>query len=121
MLTKLFLIKQTISLILMPVILVFGIIFSHFLFETPKNLAIVTPQFVVAYDINREVDQQRKEATEKHYGEGAGKVAEDALKNNRNSDNSQYKVKSEEPLSESAKKVLQQIKDKGLVDEETKS
>ena len=81
---------------------------------------VVTPN-TIAYDINRDIDEQRKEETEKRYGEDAGKVVDEALENNKESANSQYKVKQDDSLPERANKVINQVKDRGLVGEETRS
>ena len=81
---------------------------------------VITPNSI-AYDINRDIDEQRKEETEKRYGEDAGKVVDEALENNKESANTKYRVKQDDSLPERANKVINQVKDRGLVGEETRS
>jgi hypothetical protein len=94
-----------------------------YLFDNPAIADTTTLKIVnlVAYDIDQEVDQQRKQETQKHYGEEVGEIVDDALKNNEES--SKYKIKREDPLNKKVGKFFQQIKDKGLidVDEDNKS
>ena len=82
---------------------------------------ILFTQNTIAYDINRDIDEQRKEETEKRYGEDAGKVIDEALENNKESANTKYRVKQDDSLPERANKVIDQVKDRGLVGEETRS
>ena len=81
---------------------------------------LFTPN-TIAYDINRDIDEQRKEETEKRYGEDAGKVVDEALENNKESANTKYRVKQDDSLPKRANKVIDQVKDRGLVGEETRS
>ena len=82
---------------------------------------ILFTQNTIAYDINRDIDEQRKEETEKRYGKDAGKVVNEALENNKESANTKYRVKQDDSLPERANKVIDQVKDRGLVGEETRS
>ncbi|MGF1478701.1 MAG: hypothetical protein ACFB4I_04345 [Cyanophyceae cyanobacterium] len=113
------LIQHVLLVLLLEVVLMIGIALGNL--WQGQAIAAPSPSQTLAYDIDQNIDQQRKEATEKHYGEDAGKVAEDALKNNEQGSNSQYKVKSEDSLLERAQKVTQQVKDRGLVDKKTQS
>lgn len=95
-----------------------------FLNWTWPSEAIATTLFnsnTIAYDINRDIDEQRKQETEKRYGEDAGKVVDQALENNKASENTQYRIKQDDSLPEKASKVIDQVKDQGLVGQETRS
>ena len=107
--------------LLLEVVLLVGLAFGNF-WQASQAIAGTIPSTAIAYDINKEIDQQRKEATEKRYGEDVGEiVVDDALKHNEEGPNSQYKAKPDDSIPEKAGKVVQQIKDKGLVDKETQS
>jgi hypothetical protein len=108
---------RRIPLIAMAIALQIAITFNvMYLFDNPAIADTTTPKMVnlVAYDIDKGIDQQRKEATQKHYGEEVGAIVDDALKNNKES--SKYKIKREDPLNRKVGKFFQQIKDKGLID-----
>ncbi|MEC4896351.1 MAG: hypothetical protein SAL07_09235 [Oscillatoria sp. PMC 1051.18] len=75
----------------------------------------------LAYNINKEIDQERKQETEKRYGEDAGDVVNQARQHNKEDSNSGLKIKPEDSLPEKASKFFNQVKDKGLVDKETQS
>jgi hypothetical protein len=82
------------------------------------NIAIAktTMTKIIAYDIDKQIDRQRKEETQKQYGEKVGEIVDDAIKNNEESSNSQYKIEREDPLNKKAEKFVRQIKDRGLID-----
>jgi hypothetical protein len=108
---------RRIPLIAMAIALQIAITFNvMYLFDNPAIADTTTPKMVnlVAYDIDKGIDQQRKEATQKHYGDEVGEIVDDALKNNKES--SKYKIKREDPLNRKVGKFFQQIKDKGLID-----
>jgi hypothetical protein len=94
-----------------------------YLFDNSAIAEPITPKIVnlIAYDIDKQVDQQRKQETQNHYGKEVGEVVDDALQNNEES--SKYKIKREDPLNTKVEKFFQQIKDQGLinVEEENKS
>jgi hypothetical protein len=71
---------------------------------------------IIAYDIDKQIDRQRKEQTQKQYGEKVGEIVDDAIKNNEESSNSQYKIERKDPLNKKAEKFVRQIKDRGLID-----
>jgi hypothetical protein len=107
---------RQIAIALQIIIILSGI----FLFDNPA-IADTTALKIVAYDIDKEFDQQRKQETQKHYGEEVGEIVDDALQNNKESP--KYKIKREDSLNKKVGKFFQQIKDKGLIDvkEENKS
>jgi len=113
-------IRQIATAIALQVVIVFNVIN---LFDNPAIAAPTTPKMVnlIAYDIDQEFDQQRKQETQKRYGDEVGEIVDDALKNNKES--SKYKIKREDPPNKKVEKFFQQIKDKGLidVDEDNKS
>lgn len=89
-----------------------------YLFDNPAIADITAPK-IVAYDIDEGIDQQRKQETQKRYGEEVGEIVDDAMQNNRESP--EYKIKREDPLNKKVGKFFQQIKDKGLIDVEEKN
>jgi hypothetical protein len=113
-------IRQIATAIALQVVIVFNVIN---LFDNPAIADPTTPKMVnlIAYDIDKEFDQQRKQETQKRYGDEVGEIVDDALKNNKES--SKYKIKREDPPNKKVEKFFQQIKDKGLidVDEDNKS
>jgi hypothetical protein len=107
---------RTIRLIAMAIALQIVITLSAiFLFNHPAITDTTAPK-IVAYDIDNEIDQQRKQETQKRYGEEVGEIVDDALQNNRESP--EYKIEREDPLNKKVEKFFQQIKDKGLIDVE---
>ena len=52
-----------------------------------KAIAIAAPPTLLAYNIDQEMDQARKEKTVEHYGEGIRDIVEDATENNVNNPN----------------------------------
>lgn len=113
-------IRQIATAIALQVVIVFNVIN---LFDNPAIADPTTPKMVnlIAYDIDKEFDQERKQETQKRYGDEVGEIVDDALKNNKES--SKYKIKREDPPNKKVEKFFQQIKDKGLidVDEDNKS
>jgi hypothetical protein len=107
---------RAIRLIAMAIALQIVITLSAiFLFNHPA-IADTTAPKIVAYDIDNEIDQQRKQETQKRYGEEVGEIVDDAMQNNRESP--EYKIEREDPLNKKVEKFFQQIKDKGLIDVE---
>lgn len=56
-------------------------------------LCLSVPSNLIAYDIDFEMDQARKEKTIEHYGEGIRDVVEDATDNNVNNPDSKETAK----------------------------
>jgi hypothetical protein len=106
-------IRQIGTAIALQVVIVFNVIN---LFDNPAIAEPTTPKMVnlIAYEIDKEFDQQRKQETQKRYGDEVGEIVDDALKNNQES--SKYKIKREDPPNKKVEKFFQQIKDKGLID-----
>lgn len=106
-------IRQIATAIALQVVIVFNVIN---LFDNPAIAEPTTPKMVnlIAYEIDKEFDQQRKQETQKRYGDEVGEIVDDALKNNQES--SKYKIKREDPPNKKVEKFFQQIKDKGLID-----
>jgi hypothetical protein len=106
-------IRQIVTAIALQVVIVFNVIN---LFDNPAIAEPTTPKMVnlIAYEIDKEFDQQRKQETQKRYGDEVGEIVDDALKNNQES--SKYKIKREDPPNKKVEKFFQQIKDKGLID-----
>jgi hypothetical protein len=113
-------IRQIVTVLALQVVIAFNILN---LFDNSAIANPTTPEMVnlIAYDIDPEIDQQRKQKTQEQYGEKVGEIVDDALKNNKESP--QYKIKREDPLNQKVGKFFQQVKDKGLidVDEDNKS
>lgn len=106
----------------LEIVLLIGIAFGNFWQASRAIAGTIDTSNAVAYDINKEIDQQRKAATQERYGQDVGEnVVEDALQNNEEGPNSKYKVKPNDSIPEKAGKVVKQIKDKGLVDKKTQS
>jgi hypothetical protein len=114
--------RPTISLmprirqIMIVIALQIAITFSAIYLSDNSAIADTTAPKIVAYDIDEGVDQQRKQETQKRYGEEVGEIVDDALQNNQESP--EYKIKREDPLNKKVEKFFQQIKDKGLIDVE---
>ncbi|NET90843.1 MAG: hypothetical protein F6K45_22590 [Kamptonema sp. SIO1D9] len=108
---------KSIAIVLVAIL---GIIATNLTINIQPAQAEIGNNFL-AYNINKEIDQQRKEETEKRYGEDAGKVVNQARQHNQEDSNSALKIKPEDSLPEKASKFFNQVKDKGLVDKETQS
>jgi hypothetical protein len=121
-------IRQIAMVIALQVVIAFNVInlfdgaykppnsFGRQRLDNPAIADTTTPKMVnqIAYDIDQEIDQQRKQKTQEHYGEEVGKIVDDAQKSNKESP--PYKIKREDPLNQKVGKFFQQIKDKGLID-----
>lgn len=107
---------RAIRLIAMAIALQIVITLSAIFFFNHPAIADTTAPKIVAYDIDNEIDQQRKQETQKRYGDEVGEIVDDAMQNNRESP--EYKIEREDPLNKKVEKFFQQIKDKGLIDVE---
>lgn len=82
--------QHILLVLLLEIFLFLGLAIGN-IWNGSEAIAAPVKPTLVAYDIDKEIDRQRKEATQEHYGEDAGKVVNEALANNEESSNSNIK------------------------------